>query len=318
MTRKITLLSLVATLVAGMMLFSCTKEDEKTNDNGNSQENPDDNPSNDTIVSYMKGVFSVSDTSQVYFSPGNLQWSASGTHAVAEGGTAAGTWRLAPPQYDTIGCTNTQISSAYTGWIDLFGWGTSGYNNKYPYMVSETGSDYGDGTSDISGTNYDWGVYNAIQNPKKNTTDAPGTWRTLTNKEWIYVLNTRTTASGMRYAKAIVDGVRGLILIPDNWNTSTYTLNSTNAIAAFYSSNNISSSDWTTLENAGCAFLPACGERLGVIPNYTGNKGDYWSSTSGFDHTLAYNMNFEDGNITTDHAYRRQYGYSVRLVMDKK
>ncbi len=65
------------------------------------------------------GVFSVSATDSVLFSPGNLQWSATGSHAVAGGGTAAGTWRFALNQWDMIGAANSNVSSTYTGWIDL-------------------------------------------------------------------------------------------------------------------------------------------------------------------------------------------------------
>ena len=171
--------------------------------------------------------FSVGENTKVYFSPGNLQWSATNggnsvtvtTHAVAGGGTASGTWRFAPNQWDTIGAGN---SNSYSGWMDLFGWGTSGYNSKYPNMTSTTYSDYGNGRESISGTNYDWGVYNAIYNPQTKTTDAPGTWRTLTSGEWRYLLGTRTTTSGMRYAKALVNGVGGVIILPDNWNRNTF------------------------------------------------------------------------------------------------
>lgn len=116
----------------------------------------------------LPGAFSVSATKKVNFSQGNLQYQAS-----------TKTWRFAENQYDMIGAANSNISSTYNGWIDLFGWGTSGYNNKYPYMTSTTNADYGDGNNDIAGTNYDWGVYNAISNGG----NAKGLWRTLTTAE---------------------------------------------------------------------------------------------------------------------------------------
>ncbi len=55
--------------------------------------------------------FSVSDSTKVYFSQGNLQYQAS-----------TGTWKFADNQYDMIGDNNSNISSSYSGWIDLFGW----------------------------------------------------------------------------------------------------------------------------------------------------------------------------------------------------
>ena len=167
--------------------------------------------------------------------------------------------------------------------------------------------------SDISGTNYDWGVYNAIYNPRTQTTDAPGTWRTLTKDEWEYLIDDRSTPSGIRYAKATVNGVPGLIIVPDNWNTSTYSLSSTNNTRVFFTVNVISSSQWSTLENAGCAFLPAAGFRSGTSDNNVGSGGYYWSASySGS--SGAYFLVFYSGNVNPSQSYDRYFGRSVRLV----
>ncbi|MBQ3677498.1 MAG: hypothetical protein II926_09075, partial [Bacteroidales bacterium] len=64
------------------------------------------------------GVFTVAKGKQVYFSQANLQYNAS-----------SNVWRFAEHQYDIIGEDNSNISKSYNGWIDLFGWGTSGYKN---------------------------------------------------------------------------------------------------------------------------------------------------------------------------------------------
>ena len=146
-------------------------------------------------------------------------------------------------------------------------------------MTSTTSTDYGNGNSDISGTYYDWGVYNAIYNPKTNTTDAPGTWRTVTKDEWVYLLNTRTTTSGIRYAKGTVMGRAGLIIVPDNWSTSIYSLNNTDTENVAYTANLISDTDWANMEAAGCVFLPAAGARLGTTMFSVGSGGYYWSAT---------------------------------------
>ena len=66
----------------------------------------------------LSGVFSVSDSTMIHFSKGNLQYQAS-----------TETWRFATNQYDIVGLANNQISNTNEGWIDLFGWGTSGYNH---------------------------------------------------------------------------------------------------------------------------------------------------------------------------------------------
>jgi len=97
--------------------------------------------------------FSVSDSTKVYFSQGNLQYN-----------LKKNIWRFAKLQFDIVGKDNEKISKKYNGWIDLFGWGTSDYNGKNPYMTSSDYSDYGNGENNIAGTNYDWGVYNKISN----------------------------------------------------------------------------------------------------------------------------------------------------------
>ena len=266
-------------------------------------------------------VFSVSATTQVVFSPGNLQWSATNggntatTHAVADSSTAAGTWRFAPNQWDTIGAGNSNIDSSYTGWIDLFGWGTSGYNNKYPYMTSTNPTDYGNEDNNISGTNYDWGVYNAIYNPKTNTTDVPGTWRTLTKDEWTYLLNTRVTTSRIRYAKGTVMGVSGLIIVPDNWSNAVYALDSTNTKTATWTSNIINADNWAEIEAAGCVFLPAAGNRSGASVRNIGSGGYYWSATSMGKYD-AYVLCFNSSSLDPSASGSRNLACSVRLVKD--
>ncbi|MEE0860739.1 MAG: hypothetical protein UIC49_04690, partial [Paludibacteraceae bacterium] len=61
--------------------------------------------------------FSVSETQKVTFSPGNLQYH-----------PANNEWRFAENQTDYIGDANSNCSSTYNGWLDLFGWSTSATN----------------------------------------------------------------------------------------------------------------------------------------------------------------------------------------------
>ena len=272
----------------------------------------------------LSGVFSIGNNKQVRFSRGNLQWSATGGGSIATihdvaGGTAAGTWRFAEHQWDVIGYSNSNISSSYTGWLDLYGWGTSGWNsgaNAYqPYSTSTNYADYcpgGSYTNNITGAyaNADWGVYNAISNGGNQ----PGLWRTLTQTEWDTLASIRNTTSGIRYAKATVNGVSGVIIVPDNWSASTHTLDSTNMSNATYSANSITATQWIVLENAGCAFLPAPGDRLGSSVDYVGLYGDYWSATYK-DNDFIYSLKFGRGSLATG-PYGRCVGLSVRLVQD--
>ena len=245
----------------------------------------------------INGVFSVSSSKKVQFSKGNLQYQAS-----------TKTWRFAANQWDIIGSENSKISENYDGWIDLFGWGTSGYNGKNPWMTSTTSTEYGNGEKDIAGTNYDWGVYNTISNGGGKS------WRTLTKDEWVYVFNTRSTSSGIRYAQAIVNGVNGVILLPDNWSSSNYSLSNINKTDASFSSNRISQNDWQNkFEANGAVFLPAAGLRYGTDVLSVVSCGYYWSASYGGS-DRAYHVYFSEGNLTAFHWYRRDFGRSVRLV----
>ena len=269
----------------------------------------------------IDGKFTINNNGdQVYFSQGNLQYQAS-----------TDTWKFAESQYDYIGDANSNISSSYDGWIDLFGWGTSGYHDTNdPYNVnyqpwsssdSELNNDYnvyGYGPStnmpdmNLTSTsvNYDWGVNNPISNGV-NTTNQ---WRTLTQPEWNYVLNTRNTTSGIRFAKAQVNDVNGVILLPDDWTIDTYTLNNTNIIGASYISNVINASQWVAIENAGGVFLPAAGGRFGTTVADVGSTGFYWLS-SGNSSCCAYYVYIYNPGIYLVN-YRRYLGRSVRLVCD--
>ena len=255
----------------------------------------------------VTGVFSVSPATKVYFSQGNLQYR-----------TSDGKWRFAERQYDCIGDANSNISSSYDGWIDLFGWGTSGWNSGatcyQPWSTNMSESDYypgGSYTNNLTGNyaNADWGVYNAISNGDNQA----GLWRTLTMDEWVYVFNTRGTASGIRYAKACVNSQNGVILLPDDWSASYYTLNSTNSTGAGFTSNTISAAQWTTLEQHGAVFLPAAGSRwYGTSVYDVGSCGYYWSVSC--HRYAAYYVSFSDSRLNPRYEGSRYSGQSVRLV----
>ena len=260
-------------------------------------------------VGAISGKFTINaDGDQVYFSKGNLQYQAS-----------TNTWRFAGSQWNYMGDGNSNISETYDGWIDLFGWGTSGYNhgaNCYqPWSTSTTASDYyayGEYTYNLYDQNgqADWG-YNAISNGG-NTANI---WRTLTDNEWNYVINTRNTTSGIRYAKAKVNNMNGAILLPDNWTTTTYALNSTNNSLEDFTSNTITASDWSNVFEAnGAVFLPAAGNRGGTSVNDVGSGGYYWSAS--YDNNYgARCLYFSSVSFYTTY-YSRDYGPSVRLVRD--
>ena len=164
----------------------------------------------------------------------------------------------------------------------------------------------------------DWG-YNAISNGG-NTVNQ---WHTLTQNEWRYMLERRHTTSGIRYAKAQVNGVNGLIILPDDWSSSTYSLSGTNNDDVDFSSNIITATQWTTLESAGAVFLPAAGIRYGTEVWFgnecLGTEGYYWSATveltsdTGDYSGLALNVCITESGVG-DNTIDMFCGLSVRLV----
>jgi hypothetical protein len=286
------------------------------------------NPSNNTVIAptgALPGLFKISINKRVYFSKGNLQWSATGggnsatTHKTCDS-TAAGTWRFAEHQYDYIGSDNSNISGSYSGWIDLFGWGTSG-RSCIPFSTSISPSYYQSET-DISDTKRDWGLYNAISNGGNK----PGMWRVLTKSEWDYLLNVRYTDSGIRYCRAKVNGKKGIIILPDNWDSHTYALSNVNTHNASHTSNIISSTQWITLENAGAVFLPDAGYREGTTVSDINNSGWYWTSTPNNNYgtssfcirdVTSPGMDFWASVPGGGSYYNTDFGFSVRLVKDE-
>ena len=267
-------------------------------------------------VGSIPALFSISEDKQIYFSQGNLQYQAS-----------TSTWRFAEHQWDCVGnyakgtvyenekkSDNALISETYEGWIDLFGWGTSGYNGRNPYMTCTTETDYDNGENDIAGTNYDWGVYNKISNGGNQA----GQWRTLTNDEWSYLIDTRTDASSKK-GVATVNNVNGLVLLPDSW-TLPADITFTSGENGDYAQNTYSADDWTKMEANGAVFLPAAGDRSWDGGVYrVGDEGSYWSSTVvNFNNTHARYMGFLDEAAHAYYYSKFCNGFSVRLVQEVK
>ncbi|MBQ0016452.1 MAG: hypothetical protein KBT04_05665, partial [Bacteroidales bacterium] len=256
----------------------------------------------------LDGLFSVAESTQVRFAQGNLQYTTIGTHSCSDGTTKDGTWRFAEHQYDCVDTANENVSSSYIGWIDLFGWGTSGYNGCNPYLSTTSYSDYGsEGDFTVSNVNYDWGVYNAISNGG----NMAGKWRTLTKAEWDYLCSTRTNADSKR-GYATVNGVHGVVFLPDCWTIPSGCTFISNYMT--WGDNSYTAAQWAAMEAAGALFLPAAGHRYGtMIHGYGGDFGSYWfSSADGNSRAYAFPIHSLLGLITG--ADSRSNGFSVRLV----
>ena len=276
-------------------------------------------------------VFSIGEK-KVTIAPGNLQYQAS-----------TNTWRFAEHQYDYVGTggghisrtysgvtfemdnfgnvtgsNNNLIAEDYSGWIDLFGWGTSGWPNSgddssndptwiyyQPWSSSkaEEGPDnnkcnYGPAYNATNpnlvdnNANGDWGVFNQIGDYPKNT------WRTWLQDEFISIKDRTTSTSGFAkgydkdkasYVPATVNGVKGLILFPDVYTQPADAVPTlANGLSfnflSFYSSFVVDDTAWSKMESAGAVFLPAAGDRYGKNTRYfyahIAPYGEYWTATS--------------------------------------
>lgn len=285
---------------------------------------------------------SVSATQKVCFAPGNLQYlgNANGT----------GTWRFAEHQYDFMGDgpssgTNYQGNVTVSGYDkynasadldvarDLFGWGASGYNNKYPYMTSNNSGSYYAGS--ITDTDYDFGVYHSASgnSSEKITNGGDYAWRLFTGEEWAYAIArqgrvyTRPDYPTYEetkdlFASATVLGVKGIIIFPDNWTGSlNRSIKYGNDSNAGYNVTIFDDAEtWALCEKLGCVFLPAAHVRNGASMNSL-NEGHYWASN-----TDPTNFNNEyrgcclqwsnTGTVTksSSNCSVRRNGQSVRLI----
>lgn len=258
----------------------------------------------------INGLFSVGEDRQVWFSVGNLRYNA----AIHE-------WGFAEEQFHYEGDGNAFISENYAGWIDLFGWGTSGF-------------DHGAVCYQPWSTEVDHTLYFAYGNAEYNLNDQTGQadwgygvfteegdeqihpWRTLTIEEWDYLFRGRNTASGIRFVKANVEGMNGVLLLPDDWSSSIYVLNNINQDGASFTSNTISHAAFIAhLEPNGAVFLPAAGRRSDTDTDELGACGYYWSATAASERR-SLSVMFDVDLIDVGTTLNRSKGYSVRLVRD--
>lgn len=261
----------------------------------------------------LKGGFSVAADKQVRFSKGNLQYVQS-----------TKTWGFAEHQYDMIGSgnitTNASGENVLADTIDLFGWSSD--NTAVSYGVSSSSS-----SSEYDGTFVDWG----------NNIGDGNTWRTLSNDEWYYLFHTRTNAEKL-IGLASVNGINGLVLLPDTWTCPTgiqftsctdggyewdnsydeYHRHTDNMSSGDdtstspYLTNSYTLDEWSKMEAAGAVFLPAAGARYGLRWM---SAGEYWASTK-FNTNTGGSIIYGSSSIGPRSNRLMSWGLSVRLVQE--
>jgi hypothetical protein len=213
------------------------------------------------------------------------------------------TWQFAQNQWDYLGEQNRQGEI-----IDLLAW-----------------------SEDANKQFVDWGTH-IIHN------DAPNTWRTLSIDEWGYLLHDRTDATKLMGA-AHVEGVSGLVVLPDDWvcpegltfislNEVKYTWDRSDPAYKLDKNqkdidllNIYNASEWQQMEQRGAVFMPSAGFlTLAGELGYLGKVGRYWSSTPQKD-TKGYYISWAFFTGTNQTIRLRSHvnldqGHTVRLVHD--
>ena len=258
----------------------------------------------------IKGVFSVADNKQVFFSKGNLQYNVNDSKFL-----------LADNQWDYVGgmwngkyygtLSGNDNSNAQGPLVDLFGWGMwlDEITTKESILKNtQNSSDYTPAVSD--------GQF------ADNKTTIEGTaWFTMSNAEWEYLFDTRENHS--LYGKGTVNGVSGLIVLPDKWiQPDGVSSLVTGGTSTKYSSNNYSDQAWEKMEDNGALFLPAARRRYGSGFDAEYNLAHYWTSSASSENSNRAGLLYfiDNGNTNKfEFTYWERYrGQSVRLARGLK
>lgn len=306
-----------------------------------------------------KGKFSVSNSKLVYLATSNLVYTPS-TNRMSFQQYPWGRSQFKTSVMDSKSDIDSYIHT-YNGSIDLFCWGGTGYaNSPKPYEYFENAGYYAYGVCEghsfhqlytfafnNNGTienkyidNFDWPYMYQV------TYQTEGSFTSLTKEEWYYLINQRTNHAKL-IAMGTVEGVEGLILLPDNWHTPfeyhIYTWDDLGDKKTengyYYVANQFTSAEWTDLANAGAIFLPAANRCIGtkskewissyiskdryqleVEKGWYGNHGWYWTGTSANSteteeaQYFHFAGNAENEDAMTFSTNGRNNGYAVRLA----
>lgn len=298
---------------------------------------------------WHSGAFSIGTGKVAVFSRGNLQY-----NDKYNTNTPAKAWRFAKHQYDYVGGMDGALSnkrignvvldetsqycdpgtaghwsqndeigkSTYTGWIDLYGWGTA----ENPTKKGGAASNYT--------WSKDWGE-NYISNSGLTNTDAnKNYWVTMTKLEWPAFFSSALELHHIGFAT--VAGVKGVVIFPDNFNAAhttqsgTFTPLSGTGSNLNFDANVYTTEGWKTMEENGAVFLPAAGYR-GLVqagpsnyasgPGYDQEFGIYWSSSTSKGQPTTQSCYFAWGpGLTGSQTFEldgdrlRYVGHAVRLV----
>ena len=252
----------------------------------------------------LPGVFSVGDCKRVVFSKSNLQYN-----------VIDNVWRLAPTQYDKCHDSPIDVGENYSlwtehdGWTDVIPWG----------MWLDESKDNPINPKKTSSTPGDYHVEVSSDEVMHNQTTIDGiVWQSLSAVEWRYLITTRKM-----FGYGIISGVKGLIVLPDNWNDPQPNgkvfyfgdIPINNRQFDWTYANNYSLEEWSVIEATGALFLPACGRRI-LRQVRDVEIGFYWTGTPYYrNKNSSWNIDFFlTPYVNTKTGGPMNYGASVRLA----
>ena len=194
-------------------------------------------------------LFSIGEGKRVFFSSGNLQYR-----------PLDGTWRLAPQQnhrcfvgiiefFDVVG-ENYSDWMGEDKWTDLF-WVGMWMEGGSPNEINYGGADY---------------TLPLDENGEINAPCAYGAqWMVLSSDEWSYLMEKRPDAE-QKCGGAVVDGVEGWLVLPDDWVAPeglTFVTDFEDVEGTENIPNQYTTDEWVAMEAAGAVFLPNAGVVMG-------------------------------------------------------
>ena len=236
------------------------------------------------------GIFSIAKDKYVTFSQGYLQYVRSKDQ-----------WLFAPNQSHFTGEShykNGQLADT----IMYFGW--SGKNSKARWGISLSTD-----ANDYVGEFLDWGS-NSIAG------DAPNTWRSISEEEWMYLYQERENAEKL-ISLGMVESINGLIILPDSW---ILPAGMHFEPSMQVTTNQYSKQEWSIMENAGAIFLPMTGyfnHKLGNMRHI--NEQGFIRLNALRDGRQVYSL-YKEGSIIDSYQGKNEtnlyYAFPVRLVHD--
>ena len=243
-----------------------------------------------SVPSKWIGIFSIAKDKHVTFSPGYLQYVQSKDQ-----------WLFASNQYYFTGerhYKNGQLADT----IMYFGW--SGKNSKARWGISLSTN-----ANDYVGEFLDWGS-NSIAG------DAPNTWRSISEEEWMYLYQERENAEKL-ISLGMVESINGLIILPDNW---ILPAGMHFEPSMQVTTNQYSKQEWSIMENAGAIFLPMTGYFNHLLSDMRHiNEQGFVRLNALRDGRQVYSL-YMKGSIIDSYQGRNEtnlhYAFPVRLVHD--